>query len=155
MNQRKSVLFVCLGNICRSPIAEAVFRHLIKEKQIEHKWECDSAAIGGWHVGGTIDERSIKVLLQHGIRTDHIVRQITADDFRKFDYIFGMDKENIKALKQKAPPNSKATIDLLGSYDPEGKLIIHDPYYDADLAGFEECYQISYRACSAFLDKHV
>ncbi len=153
MSEQKSVLFVCLGNICRSPIAAAVFKHVAKEKGQSVKWKCDSAAIGPWHVGGTMDPRAAKVLSQHGVDNTHTVRQISKKDFLNFDYIFGMDNENIRALKDKKPSNANPVIELLGSHDPQGKLIIRDPYYDDGAEGFEECYQIAYRACKAFLEK--
>ena len=149
----QSVLMVCLGNICRSPIAAHVFKHLAKEKGVESQWLCDSAGTGGWHVGEDMDPRSASTLRKHKIEPVHTVRQITKADFKKFDFIFGMDNENIRDLKQKAPSGSKAQIELLSSYDPEGAKIIRDPYYDRDLSGFEDCYQIAYRSCSAFLDK--
>lgn len=152
MSEKKSVLFVCLGNICRSPIAASVFRHLVKLRKVEDGWIIDSAGTGSWHVGETMDSRSARVLTSHGIDTKHTVRQVTKDDFNKFDYIFGMDESNIRDLKAKAPKNSKAKIALLGSYDPQGDTIIQDPYYDNDLSGFERCYEQCYRSGSAFLD---
>lgn len=145
---------VCLGNICRSPIAEAVFNHLVRQRSISEKWFCESAATGSWHVGGQMDSRAASTLQKHNIASKHTVRQIRKDDFRKFDFIFGMDKSIISDLKRMAPADTKASIELLGSYDPNGKHIIRDPYYDDNSRGFEECYEISYRACSAFLDKH-
>lgn len=150
---KRSVLFICLGNICRSPIAAAVFRHVARQKGVENLWRCDSAAIGSWHVGGTMDQRAAQVLAKHGVDTTHKVRQITKEDFRTFDYIFGMDNENMRELKKRAPPDAKASVQLLGSHDPQGRLIIRDPYYDDDIAGFEECYEISLSSCTAFLEK--
>lgn len=149
----QSVLMVCLGNICRSPIAAHVFKHLAKEKGVQSQWNCDSAGTGGWHVGEDMDSRSATTLRKHGIEPNHTVRQITKADFNKFDYIFGMDSDNIRDLKRMAPTPMKAELALLSSYDPQGKPKIRDPYYDRDTAGFEECYQIAYRSCNAFLDK--
>ncbi|XP_019638660.1 PREDICTED: low molecular weight phosphotyrosine protein phosphatase-like isoform X2 [Branchiostoma belcheri] len=110
---KKSVLFVCLGNICRSPIAEAVFTHLVREKgQLE---------------------------------------QVTEEDFTKFQYILGMDHNNISNLKNIQPPKSTATVKLLGSFDPEGQEVIEDPYYGEE-SDFERVYQQCVRCCKAFLD---
>ncbi|CAG7786825.1 unnamed protein product [Allacma fusca] len=151
---KKSVLFICLGNICRSPIAEAVFEHLVKERGLEDKWIIDSAALGSWHVGGSPDSRAMRVLKSYGINYKHKVRQVTKPDFGKFDWIFGMDDENIRRLKQIAPSDFKGVIQLLGSYDPQGDLTIRDPYYDDDDKGFFKCYEQCVRDCTAFLDKY-
>ncbi|CAB0042402.1 unnamed protein product [Trichogramma brassicae] len=150
--EKKRVLMVCLGNICRSPMAEAVFRRIVKDQNLEDKWEVDSAAIIGYHTGKSPDPRTIGVLKEEGI-TDykHKARTVKKSDFLEFDYIFGMDKENIKDLKSQVPENSKASIELLGSYDPEGGDIIRDPYYDNGDYGFVECYAKCERSCLAFL----
>jgi len=128
-DSKKSVLFICLGNICRSPIAEAVFLNCLKESGKSSSWTVDSAAIGNWHVGNGPDRRAVSVLSKHGITTCHKARQVKKSDFSKFDYIFGMDHENIEDLKSIEPDQSIAKIGLLGSYDPDGELIIEDPYY--------------------------
>ncbi|KAJ1521590.1 hypothetical protein ONE63_003241 [Megalurothrips usitatus] len=151
----KKILCICLGNICRSPIAEAVFAKLIKDRKLDGKWSVDSAALGPWHVGNSPDRRALSTLKKHNVPYDQCARQITKDDFETFDYIFGMDNENMSALNKKAPKNSKAELLLLGSFDPEGDRIIRDPYYDDDDAGFEKCYQQCMRSCAAFLDKHA
>nr|CAH7742792.1 unnamed protein product [Callosobruchus chinensis] len=153
MGQQK-VLFVCLGNICRSPIAEAVFQHLIKEKGLTDKWEADSAAIGGWHSGSRPDSRATQTLKNHKIDYNARARQIEDEDFNMFDYIFGMDENNISSLKSQCPKGAKAKILLLGDFDPQGDRIIRDPYYDTGAEGFEKCYQQCLRACTAFLEKH-
>ncbi|GJQ78028.1 primo-2 [Trypoxylus dichotomus] len=150
----KKVLFVCLGNICRSPIAEAVFLHLIKEKGIQDKWEVDSAALGGWHVGNLPDQRAMATLHKHNIPYNNRARQIYEDDYQTYDYIFGMDENNISNLKSGAPENSKAQILLLGDFDPQGDRIIKDPYYNSGSEGFEKCYQQCLRCCTTFLEKH-
>uniref|UniRef100_A0A2I3HT44 Low molecular weight phosphotyrosine protein phosphatase n=1 Tax=Nomascus leucogenys TaxID=61853 RepID=A0A2I3HT44_NOMLE len=83
----KSVLFVCLGNICRSPIAEAVFRKLVTDKNISENWVIDSGAVSDWNVGRSPDPRAVSCLRNHGIHTAHKARQITKEDFATFDYI--------------------------------------------------------------------
>ncbi|KDR14944.1 low molecular weight phosphotyrosine protein phosphatase 1-like [Zootermopsis nevadensis] len=149
---KKAALFICLGNICRSPIAEAVFLHTIEEMGKLNEWEVDSAALGSWHVGGRPDRRASKILQNNGIDYSHRVRQITKDDFNKFDFIFGMDESNMRSLNKEKPPGSKAQLILLGSFDPQGERIIRDPYYDDNDAGFEKCYQQCIRSCRAFLE---
>ncbi|GAB0088373.1 low molecular weight phosphotyrosine protein phosphatase [Sergentomyia squamirostris] len=150
---KKSALFVCLGNICRSPIAEAVFMDVVKKAGQEDDWEIDSAAIGGWHVGNNPDYRARETMTKHQLPYSNKARQIKKDDFNKFDYIFGMDRENISDLKERAPNKSKAKILLLGDFDPEGVKVIRDPYYDSGSEGFEQCYVQCLRSCEAFLSK--
>lgn len=146
------VLFVCLGNICRSPMAACVFRHLAKQRCVEDKWVVQSAAIGSWHVGGTGDNRMKMILKKNKIDSDHRVRQIRDSDFNEFNVIFGMDEDNIKDLKKLAPKGSTARIELLGKHDPQGQTNIRDPYYDSDLKGFEEVYEQCVRCSNAILD---
>ncbi|XP_053565713.1 low molecular weight phosphotyrosine protein phosphatase isoform X2 [Bombina bombina] len=151
---RKSVLFVCLGNICRSPIAEAVFRKLVTDEGILNQWAIDSAATSDWNVGCSPDSRALNCLKTHGTETTHKAQQITKDDFLSYDYILCMDESNLRDLKRKCNgvKNCKAQIELLGSYDPQKKLIIEDPYYGHD-EDFETVYQQCVRCCKSFLEK--
>ncbi|XP_013411755.1 low molecular weight phosphotyrosine protein phosphatase isoform X1 [Lingula anatina] len=187
---QKSVLFVCLGNICRSPIAEAVFRDEVMFKGLEDQWVVDSAGtsdwnigsspdsrgidclhrygkssnhiarqwlidscgIGHWHIGEKPDKRARECLKQHKLETYHRGRQLEKADFSKFQYILGMDENNIKEIKKKMPKDSTATVKLLGEYDPEKQLIIVDPYYGGE-DGFERVYQQVLRCCKAFLEE--
>ena len=151
---KRGVLMVCLGNICRSPIAEAVFQHVIKERGLEDKWFVDSAATSSEHIGSDPDPRASACIKRHGIVYKHKCRRLTADDYRKFDFIFGMDKSNLSNIKRIAPADGKAEIGLLGDYHPKGKTIIHDPWYDSDDKGFEECYEKALASVNAFLDQH-
>jgi len=150
---KKSVLFVCLGNICRSPIAEAVLTNLVTEKGEAEKWYIDSAGTGDWHIGNPPDKRGRNCLKTHGITTSHKARQVRADDFQKFDFIFGMDENNMSDLKDIQPANSKCILEMLGEYDPQGRQIVQDPYYGGD-DGFESVYQQCLRCCKKFLEKH-
>lgn len=154
MGDKRSALFVCLGNICRSPMAEAVFKDVARQNGVADKWHAESAGTGGWHVGCSPDDRTMTVLRNNGIQFKHSAQQLVKEDFSRFDFIFGMDQANISEINRKKPNGSKAQVLLLGSFDPEGDSIIEDPYYDSDNRGFEKCYQQCLRSCKAFLDQH-
>ncbi|XP_065168146.1 low molecular weight phosphotyrosine protein phosphatase-like [Atheta coriaria] len=156
MTEPKRVLFVCLGNICRSPIAEAVFLHLVKQRKLEDKWIADSAATGSWHTGSLPDKRALSTLKKHNIPYNNTARQVHRDDFIEYDYIFGMDEHNQQDLEEEARrvKNPKAKIMLLGEMCPEDDVTIRDPYYDSGSKGFEECYEKCLKCCTAFLDKY-
>ncbi|XP_026887403.1 low molecular weight phosphotyrosine protein phosphatase isoform X2 [Electrophorus electricus] len=151
----KSVLFVCLGNICRSPIAEAVFRHMATERGEAEKWRIDSAATSTYEIGNPPDYRGQACMRRRGVPMQHVARQVTKEDFMTFDYILCMDESNLRDLKRKANTvkNSKAKIELLGSYDPEQQLIINDPYYGSE-QDFETVYEQCIRCCKTFLERN-
>ncbi|XP_054976471.1 low molecular weight phosphotyrosine protein phosphatase isoform X1 [Sorex araneus] len=157
----KSVLFVCLGNICRSPIAEAVFRKLATDQNVLDKWRIDSAATSTYEIGNPPDYRGQNCMKKHDVPMNHIARQvpylnlkITKEDFATFDYILCMDESNLRDLNRKSNQvkNCKAKIELLGSYDPQKQTIIEDPYYGNE-SDFETVYQQCLRCCQAFLEK--
>lgn len=155
---KRGVLMVCLGNICRSPIAEAVFEHEIKRRGLQDEWFADSCGTGSWHIGANPDPRSRSVLKKHGIMYSHRARQLCKDDFDQFEFIFGMDAHNVQTiqqLQQKWRKNTSAQVQMLGQYHPEGSTTIHDPYYDSDNDGFEECYQKCVACVNAFFDQHT
>jgi len=134
----RSVLFVCMGNICRSPTAEAVFRHLLKEEAPELQIEVDSAGTAGYHIGDAPDARSQRAARRRGIDLSGLrARQVTPDDFAHFDLILAMDRDNLDRLEEMRPPRSRARVRLFMEYaaDPD-RLEVPDPYY-GDAAGFE------------------
>jgi protein-tyrosine phosphatase len=149
---RTSVLFVCLGNICRSPLAEGVFRHLVDEAGLSDRFEIDSAGTGDWHVGERPDARATVVAGRHGVRLDSRARQVSSDDLERFDYVVAMDRENLRALQRMgASLGASAEIRLLRAYDAEADGDeVPDPYYGG-ASGFELVYDMVNRACAALL----
>ena len=146
------VLFVCLGNICRSPIAEGVFRALIKEKGLEDQFVVDSAGTAGYHVGEVPDERAVRALKHRGIDiSDYHARQLQSVDFEGFDYILVADRQNLRDVQQLAETSSHAEVKLFLSYDPEAKVEeIPDPYYGGS-EGFELVINMCAQASEKFL----
>ncbi|RUS22258.1 phosphotyrosine protein phosphatase I superfamily [Endogone sp. FLAS-F59071] len=146
-----NILFVCHGNICRSPMAEAVFVHTIKTRGLE---ECfgtiDSAGTSGYHKGNDPDSRSVETCRSHGIPVEHSARKVREEDFHHFDYILCMDTSNLDTLKERRPQTSKAVVQLFGEFDPQGERIIEDPYYGG-LQGFEHNFQQVSRASEGLL----
>ncbi|KOX73843.1 Low molecular weight phosphotyrosine protein phosphatase [Melipona quadrifasciata] len=155
MSQKKKVLMVCLGNSCRSPIAEAVFWEETKKLNLLDYWEADSAALLQYHVGNCPEPRAMSTLEKRGIVDyTHIARQITKEDFYKFDWIFGMDGGIVYDLCQMQPKDSQAKIELLGKYDPNGELNIRDPLFDSNSIGFEKAFEQATRSIKIFLKQH-
>lgn len=146
------VLFVCLGNICRSPLAEGVFMSLVEEAGLSDMFEIDSAGTGSWHVGERPDARAIMVAREHGIELDSHARQVTSEDLHNFDYVIAMDRENLLSLQRMASSSGgDAEIQLLRAYDPDPEgSEVPDPYYGG-VGGFENVYQIVSRACEGLL----
>jgi protein-tyrosine phosphatase len=154
-SSRTAVLFVCLGNICRSPLAEGVFRHLVEQEGLADRFEIDSAGTGAWHVGERADARSALVAEQHGIELDSRARQVEPGDFEHFDYIIAMDHDNLRTLKRMSATNgSGARIELLRMHDKERDGDeVPDPYYGGS-SGFESVYKMVKRSCRG-LFKHL
>jgi len=147
-----NVLFVCLGNICRSPMAEGLFRKLIAEKGVEADFEVDSAGIIDYHQGNPPDYRMRQTAAAHGIQLQHRSRPVSIADFSKFDYIVAMDRNNLAELERIKPKQgSKARLLLMREFDGQksGKDV-EDPYY-SEQDGFEKCYQVLDEACQNFL----
>ena len=136
---RHRLLFVCLGNICRSPMAQGVFAHVAASEGVSDRFELDSAGTGAWHTGNPPDARAQASALIRGIDlSDQRARQVGAEDFEAFNIILAMDRENLTALRDLAPQNHAEKVQLfLGAgYDPIEREV-PDPYYGGD-EGFEE-----------------
>jgi protein-tyrosine phosphatase len=150
---RTRVLFVCLGNICRSPLAEGVFRHLVREKDVTDLYEIDSAGTGAWHVGEPPDQRSAEVARRNGVVLDGEARQVVAEDFERFDWIIAMDRCNLRDLQAMHRRQSGARLELLRDFDPEpGNRDVPDPYYGGP-DGFENVYAMVRRSSAALLEQ--
>jgi protein-tyrosine phosphatase len=151
------ILFVCMGNICRSPTAEGVMRGLLREQGIDGRVELDSAGTGNWHAGDPPDERAVAAAQGRGIVLEGAARQVTAADFDHFDLILAMDRENERALLALAPDDAaKAKVRLLREFDPAsvaaGDLDVPDPYYGGP-RGFERVLDIVTAACRGLLEE--
>ncbi len=154
--EKTSLLFVCLGNICRSPAAEAVMKAKLAERGIgEDKVRVDSAGIGAWHVGQLPDSRMRAHGLRRGYRIDSRARQVRTADFDRFDYIFAMDHENVSNLMRLARNDSDrkkilCTADFMTRHP--GRDTVPDPYYGGD-SGFELALDLIEDACDGILDR--
>ena len=150
-----SVLFVCLGNICRSPAAEAIFKSLINDKGIGNQFIVDSAGTGSWHVGKQADSRMRFAAKQRNINITSNARQIKEDDFSKFDYILVMDNSNFNNVvdfKNQVKGSDFARILKIQDYSSIfAEREVPDPYFGGD-AGFDHVLDILEDSVSCFLD---
>lgn len=148
------ILFVCLGNICRSPLAEGVFAHLVRASGFDPRFEVDSAGTGAWHVGEPPDPRSVAVAKRHGIQLEGAARQARAADFSEFDLILAMDADNYRELEglRESVGAPRAELALLRDFDPDARddRSVPDPYYGGD-DGFDRVFGIVHRSCVALL----
>lgn len=144
MSEPRRLLFVCLGNIIRSPLAENLFRHLAEQSGLDHKYEVDSAGTGAWHVDEPPDARMRRTAAGHGLRYDGAARQVRLSDLDRFDLILAMDTDNQQELLSRARrPEQRRKIRLLREFDSASPrdASVPDPYYDGD-EGFEETYRV-------------
>jgi low molecular weight protein-tyrosine phosphatase len=166
------VLFVCLGNICRSPTAEGVMRALVEREGLSDSIQLESAGTGGWHIGSAPDERATAAALARGVELRGRARQVRSEDFEDFDLLLAMDGENLRELRRLAAgEEQRAKVRLLREFDPvsasrredagasgdldaraSGDLDVPDPYYGgAD--GFDEVFELVQAACEGLLEQ--
>lgn len=147
-----SILFVCLGNICRSPLAEGVFRTVLSERGITDV-EIDSAGTGGWHAGELPDPRSIAIGAKHSVDiTIQRARKVVPEDFSRFELILGMDRSNVSDLLALAPKGASGRVALYLDYATARQKDVPDPYYGGD-DGFADVYRMIRDASEKLADK--
>lgn len=147
------LLFVCLGNICRSPTAEGVMRALVQEAGLAEAIELESAGTGAWHVGSPPDARAAQAARARGVTLEGSARQVRVQDFADFDLLLAMDSENLRDLRTLAPSEQgRAKARLLREFDPasDGELDVPDPYYSAP-GSFDEVFELVHAACRGLL----
>lgn len=146
------VLFVCLGNICRSPLAEAIFKHKIKEKKLGSAYDADSCGTSNYHIGDSPDDRTIRNARKNGVEISHQARQLTERDLESFDYIMAMDRSNynnIFRLSNAMEYNHKVL--MMRQFDSEDEdAEVPDPYYGGE-RGFQEVFDILDRSIEGFI----
>lgn len=148
---KKSILFVCMGNICRSPSAEAVMTEYVKKTGLEAKIKCDSAGTIGYHAGEQADKRMQKHALKRGYNLTSISRQLRSSDFNDFNYIIGMDDENMHDMKAFMPKTFKAKLSKMTDFcKGTNPGYVPDPYYGG-AEGFEQVLDLLEDACSGLL----
>ncbi len=153
----QKILFVCLGNICRSPVAEGIMLHLIKEHSLHNKISVDSAGTAGYHIGEAPDKRTIQNAKKNGVDLSKLrARKFLHEDFELFDKILVMDENNFNDVKSMAKDkNRHQKIDYLLNESFAGKnLPVPDPYYGTE-THFEEVFQLVYRACQKIIEPHI
>jgi protein-tyrosine phosphatase len=150
--EKRRILFVCLGNICRSPLGEGLLRHRAAEFGLAHLVETASAGTGNWHDGEPPDRRSISVARKYGIDiSGQRARQIRTDDFDAHDLIFAMDRDNLRHIVRIAPHDSSADIHLFTDFVGGPSRDVPDPYH-GDGSDFEHVYAMLDAGCRSLLD---
>ena len=146
------VLFVCLGNICRSPMAEAIFHKKVQDQNLQMKIETDSCGTAAYHVGQSPDPRTVEIVHENGVSINHSGRQLASTDYYQFDYIIAMDKSNLSDILFRKPDDSKAEICLMRDYDIiPGDGEVPDPYYGG-LNGFQKVFDMLDRSADSLLE---
>ncbi|MEX2566073.1 MAG: low molecular weight protein-tyrosine-phosphatase [Cyclobacteriaceae bacterium] len=150
------VLFVCLGNICRSPLAEAILNHKISDRKYQDKISCDSCGTSDYHIGELPDERALACALKNGLSLHHRGRQLHRTDFRDFDYLIAMDNSNIEKINHLASVvrGQPKNLHLMREFQKNADFMeVPDPYYGGE-EGFQKVFEILDEAITGFL-QHV
>ena len=152
MSDRVGVLFVCLGNICRSPTAQWVFEAQVARAGLTGRIWTDSAGTGAWHVGEAPDSRATAAALERGYRLDHLrARQVAAEDFHRFDYLLAMDRQNLQVLQSLAHAEARVQPQLFLEFARRSETReVPDPYYGVD-GGFRHVLDLVEDACEGLL----
>jgi protein-tyrosine phosphatase len=147
------ILFVCLGNICRSPIAEGIFLHLCRERDLSSQYLVDSAGTGGWHAGQPPDARATAAAKRQGVHLSHVCRQVKPSDFLEFNLILAMDRSNQADLLEDCPQDLQGKIKLMRSFGPplDPNPDVPDPYYGST-KDFDAVYTILLHHCGHLLE---
>jgi protein-tyrosine phosphatase len=150
--KKVSVLFVCMGNICRSPTAEGVFRHLIRQENLESMIQTDSAGTHAYHIGNPPDSRALTTAERRGIELQDLrARRVLAEDFDLFDYVLAMDRENYAILSALCPPGSENRLRMFMEFAPHLAIEeVPDPYYGGT-SGFERVFDMVEEAARGLL----
>lgn len=156
MTEKIGVLFVCLGNICRSPLAEVVFGEIVREEGVEDRFDIDSAGTSDYHTGDPPDPRTVQEAQRRGLVLDHAARQIRAADLERFDYVIAMDASNLGRIERLAKSRPRrAELHLLRAFDEDASddLEVPDPYFGGP-DGFADVHDMVERACRGLL-RHI
>ena len=145
------VLFVCLGNICRSPTAHGVFEGLVQAQGLAHQIAVESAGTGGWHVGNPPDHRAIDVAQRRGVDISHLrASQVTSEHFSRFDYILAMDHQNLSDLRRLQPEDFGGHLSLFLEFEHSSEEEVPDPYYGGE-EGFQHAIALIESAAQGLL----
>ena len=152
MDKPTRVLFVCLGNICRSPTAEGIFRALVSRRGLKHQFEIDSCGVGDWHIGRAPDNRAIMAARRHDIDLSGLrARQIVPEDLQNFDRVLVMDSQNLSDVMDLWRVHGGTRPELFLDYAPSASVReVPDPYYGGD-DGFERVIELIYEASQGLL----
>jgi protein-tyrosine phosphatase len=149
-----TLCFVCLGNICRSPTAEGVMRHLVREAGLEDRIKVESAGTAGYHCGDAPDRRARAAAKRRGIEVSGAARQFQPSDWQRCDYVLALDHSNYDDLAAIAPPEARAKLHLLRSFDPAAPAGagVPDPYFGGE-EGFDHVLELCFAACKPLLEQ--
>ena len=145
------VLFVCLGNICRSPLGAAILKKKVKDQGMDSWVEVDSCGTSNYHIGDNADPRTIANAKKHGVPVEHCARQLDAGDLKSFDFIFAMDKSNYQNILRLSNGMAQPNVRMMREFDPLGKGEVPDPYHGGE-KDFQEVFDVLDRSTDGFID---